>query len=53
MGTLVIPGRSTKVRSTTYGEYMVRLIGSSDIFLSPPAILVVYSSISRLILAKS
>ncbi len=53
MGTFASPGRSTKVRSTTYGEYIVKLIGSSEIFLSIPANLFVCSSISYLIFSKS
>ena len=30
-GTLVIPGRSTRVRLSTLGEYILRLIGSGQI----------------------
>lgn len=48
IGTLVIPGKSTNVKSTTFCEYIVRDIGSSDIFLSIPASLAVWSSISFL-----
>jgi hypothetical protein len=49
MGTLVIPGRSTIVKSTTFGEYIVKVIGISLIFLLSPAILLVCPSISSLI----
>lgn len=48
-----MPGRSTRVKSTTFGEKIVKEIGSSEMFLSLPHVLAVYSSISLLILLKS
>lgn len=51
--TLVIPGKSTKVRFTTRVEKILRLIGSGQIPLLCPAILSVSLSISDLISLKS
>ena len=51
-GTFVIPGKSTRVKSTNLLEYIVRLIGSVHMFLFKPANLFVWALISFLISSK-
>ena len=52
-GTFVMPGKSTNVRSTTFGEKIVRLIGLSESrFPVDPANLSVWASISVRIKSK-
>ena len=52
-GTFVRPGRSIKVRSTTFEEKIVREIGCVDTPLFLPAIFAVWISISSRTLSKS
>ena len=52
-GTLVRPGRSTRVKSTTFGEKIVNEIGWFDIPLFFPAMLAVCLSISSRTSLKS
>lgn len=49
IGTFVIPGKSIKVKSGQVGENIVRIIGSSTMFLLFPQIL----SVSMLMLSRT
>jgi hypothetical protein len=49
IGTFVSPGKSIKVRSTTFGEYIFKLMGDEEIPFLPPTSRSVSASISFLI----